>query len=76
MANILKPRYNDPFNNKIPEINNLILGPSVVNFTIKSPCNNKTPAVKNKIFGPFRFGKPRLQFNVIRCNDNSTKGYL
>jgi hypothetical protein len=51
----LKPRYNDPFNNEIPAIKNLILSPSVVNFIVKSPCNNKTPTIKNKIFGPFRF---------------------
>jgi hypothetical protein len=30
----LKPRYNDPFNNKIPAIKELICSPSVVNSMI------------------------------------------
>jgi hypothetical protein len=57
---ILKFWYNDPFNNEIPAIKNLILNPFVVNFIVKSHCNNKTPAIKNKIFGPFRFVIPRF----------------
>jgi hypothetical protein len=51
----LKPQYNDPFNNKVPAIKNLIVNPFVVNSIVKSPSTNKIPAIKNKIFGPFRF---------------------
>jgi hypothetical protein len=51
----LKPRYKDPFNNKILAIKNFILSLSVVSSIVTSPCNNKTPVIKNKIFGPFRF---------------------
>ena len=58
----LKPQYNDPFNNKIPAIKNLILSPSVVNFIVKRPSNNKIRVIKDKIFGPFRFVKPRFAF--------------
>jgi hypothetical protein len=57
---MLKPRNNDPFNNEIPAIKNMVLSPYVVDFIIKSPCNNKTPAIKKKIFSPFRFVKPRF----------------
>jgi hypothetical protein len=56
----LKPRNNNPFNNRIPAIEKMILSPSVVNPIVKSPCNNKIPARKNKIFGPFKFVKPRV----------------
>jgi hypothetical protein len=51
----LKPEYNDPFNNKISAIKNIISSPSVVNSIVKIPSNNEIPAVKNKVFGPFRF---------------------
>jgi hypothetical protein len=57
----LKPRYNDPFNNKFSAIKSLVSSPSVVDFMIKSPCNNKNLPIKNKIFGPFRFVKSRFQ---------------
>jgi hypothetical protein len=59
-SNTLKPRYNDPFNNKIPAIKNLVLNPSIVNYILNKKCNNKTPVIKNKIFGPFRFVKARF----------------
>jgi hypothetical protein len=55
VAYTLKPQYNNPFNNKIPAIKNLISSPSVVNSIVKSPSNNKISAIKNKIFGPFKF---------------------
>jgi hypothetical protein len=55
-----EPRYNDPLNNKIPAIKDIISSPSVVNSIIRIPTNNKTPAINNKIFGPFRFVKPRF----------------
>jgi len=54
----LKPRYNDPFYNKILSIKNLISSPSVVNLIVQIPCNNKIPAIKNKTFGLFRFVIP------------------
>jgi hypothetical protein len=61
LQDTLKPHYNDPFNNKIPAIKNIILTPTLINFLVKKPCNNKIPAIKKKIFGPFRFVKPRFQ---------------
>jgi hypothetical protein len=61
----LKPQYDDPFNNKILAIKNLISNPSVINIIVKSPSNNKAPAIKNKIFGPFRFVKPRFPCSVL-----------
>jgi hypothetical protein len=63
----LKPCYNDPFNNKIFPIYNLILSSSVVSSIIENLRNNKTLAIKNKIFVPFRFVKPRFQcINVLK----------
>jgi hypothetical protein len=56
----LKLRYNNPFNNEIPAIKNLISNSSVVDFIVKSPSNDETPAIKNKIFGLFRFVKLRF----------------
>jgi hypothetical protein len=58
--NTLKPRYNNPFYNKILAIKNLISSPSVVNLRVQIPCNNKIPAIKNKTSGPFRFVIPRF----------------
>jgi hypothetical protein len=60
----LKPWYNDPLNNKIPAIKNMISSPS-----IKKPTNNKTPAIKNKIFGPFRYVKPRFPCTIKSSKD-------
>jgi hypothetical protein len=61
----LKPQYNDPFNNKIPAIKNLISSLFVVNFIVKSTSNNKTSAIKHKIFHPFRFIKP-IKFKCFK----------
>jgi hypothetical protein len=60
LGNTLKPRYNDPCNNKILAIKNKISSPFVLDFIVKIPCNKKNPAIKNKIFGPFRFVKLRF----------------
>jgi hypothetical protein len=67
----LKPRYNNPFNNKIAAIKNLILSPSGVNCIVKSPCINKILVMKNKIFGPLRFVKPRL-LCTVKSGDTRT----
>jgi hypothetical protein len=67
----LKTWYNDPFNNEISAIKNLILSPSVVNYIVKSPCNNKIPAIKNKIFCPFRL--VILRFLCVYAIDSNLK---
>jgi hypothetical protein len=68
----LEPRYNDPFNNKIPAIKNIISSLSVVKSIVEKTTNNKTPALKNKILGPFRFVKLRFPCTIKSSKDMFT----
>jgi hypothetical protein len=49
IENASKPCNNDPFNNEILSITNLVLSPFVVDYTMNRPCDNKKPSIKNEI---------------------------
>jgi hypothetical protein len=56
----LKPRFNDPFNNKILAMKNFVSNPSGVNFMV--PAITK---IKKKMFGPLGFVILRFPFFVF-----------
>jgi hypothetical protein len=67
----LKPQYNDPFNNKISAIKNLISSPFVVNFIV-TRTSNGYQAQSNFDVTSFRHQLISSSFSSSRSNCNIT----